>query len=738
MRRRLALLAASMLMPTGAALAAEPPTKPAPSPPASPAAEAGKTVEGVTVNGAQQAVRSSIDRKSYSLTGDLQATTGSIGDALRNVPGLDVDVQGNLSLRGQTVTILVDGKPSGIFRGDNAGQVLQSMGADQYERVEVITNPSAEFRPDGAGGIINLVSKKNRKPGYSSSVKVNVGSEARYNASVTGGYNADKLSVTANAAIRRDPQKFRFTRTRTTIDPDDGATARSRDENLTVGDGHIYTGSVHADYDATKKDRLSAELSYFGMRIRSDVFDHYLAEDLAGAPIGAYDLLGRFDLNVDATTGQATWKHSFADDHDLTVNLSQEHDLQSQHSPDVVSTHLPVAGEVYENNRFRGTTDETDLKVDYVRPMPDQAKLKAGYELDAQTNDYDSFGARGPSLPGEAIDPSRTNVFIYKQAVNAAYGSYERPIGDLTVLAGLRLEQTDIDINQVTSAIKASNDYFRLYPSLHLSYRLGDGQTLTGSYSRRVQRPNPFDLNPYRVYLDPFNYRQGNPYLRPQTTDSLELGYEVRRNGVLYQATVFYRRHHDVFTDVIEDLGDGVLLTTRQNLGSAQNAGVQLVANGKLTKTLSYNISGEGYWNEINAGNLGFEGTRSAWTVGGRANLNWQATKDDFVQVNGSLTGKRLNPQGYREPLGMLNLGYRHKVDERLSAVVTVRDLLGTSKQKVVENAPTFHDKRVIEPNVRAVFVGLTYSFGGAGKKAPRDSGFDFGGGAAGAPGGPS
>jgi outer membrane receptor protein involved in Fe transport len=296
------------------------------------------------------------------------------------------------------------------------------------------------------------------------------------------------------------------------------------------------------------------------------------------------------------------------------------------------------------------------------------------------------------------------------------------------VLAGLRLETVNVDINQVTSAIKASNDYTRAYPSLHLAYKFDDENTLTASYSRRVQRPYQYDLNPYRVYLDPYNYRQGNPYLRPQTTDSYEVAYERRHDGTTYQATLYYRETHDAVTDVVEDLGGGVFLTTRENLGSGRSGGGQLVASGKLTKALSYNVSGDAYWSQIDAGNLGFSGTRSAWALSGRANLDWQVTAKDFLQASGNLYGKRLNAQGYRAGSGMLNLGYRHKFDDRLSGLITVRDVLGTAKYTLVTDTPAFHDRRVIEGNMRAVFVGLSYSFGGAGKK-PKDPAFDFGGG---------
>jgi hypothetical protein len=181
-------------------------------------------------------------------------------------------------------------------------------------------------------------------------------------------------------------------------------------------------------------------------------------------------------------------------------------------------------------------------------------------------------------------------------------------------------------------------------------------------------------------------------------------------------------------TDVVHDLGGGALLTTRENLGESRAGGLELVANGKLNRKLSYNVSGNVFWNEIDASSLGFTDKRSAYAVSGRANLNWTITDKDLAQINAALNGKRLTPQGYSKPSGVVNLGYRHKFDDHLSAVVTVQDALSSLKQTTVIDTPTFRDRVVGEPRIRAVFVGLTYSFGSNGRKA-RDPGFEFGGG---------
>jgi hypothetical protein len=169
------------------------------------------------------------------------------------------------------------------------------------------------------------------------------------------------------------------------------------------------------------------------------------------------------------------------------------------------------------------------------------------------------------------------------------------------------------------------------------------------------------------------------------------------------------------------------LLHSRANLGETRSGGLELVSNGKLTSKLSYNLSSDLYWNQINAANLGFAGARSGYAVSGRANLTWQATDRDLLQANMWLTGRRLTPQGYRQPMGVLNLGYRRKIREDLFATLTVQDALNSYKEVIVIDTPTLHDRLERRANPTVVTLSLTWNFGGAGKK-PRDPAFEFGG----------
>jgi len=716
-------LATAALAITGAPAVAQPP-KPATAPPAKPA---GPAVGEVIIQGAPPPVRTSIDRQSYSVTSDLQATTGSISDALRNVPSVEVDVNDNVSLRGDpNVTIMIDGKPSGMFKGEGKGQALQNLPADRIERVEVITNPTAAFDPEGSAGVINLITKKDRKLGYTASVRANVGSMGRRNAGASGSRTEGKFTFSGDLSYRHDSLKQTGRGERATFDAATGGFRRTEQDTTASGSARIVNGRAGVDYDPDAKTRVSAELRGLDVRFENTAFDVFDEISALGVPSRGYDRISTFDQGRKSLEGTLSYRRKVAEDHELYVSVSREQSEEDRMRPSYFYNRLPTVSESYENILFDSRIRETLAKIEYSRPLPGEVKLKVGYNFDADDNDYDNRGVRGPNSEAATPVASLTNLFRFDQQVHAVFATYERPFGKVTALAGLRLEAVRIDIEQVTQTIRAENDYLRLYPSLHLRHELTETQQLRASYSRRIQRPSPLDYNPFRVYLDPQNFREGNPRLRPAETDSFELGYQYRKAGATYLATLYYRSVQDAVNDVTRDIGGGVFLTRRENIGEGRSAGLELVANGRLTPKLTYNVSGNAFWAELDGRGLGFGSTkRDGVTVTGRANVSWQVTDKDFLQVNGFVNGKRLTPQGYAEPFGMLNLGYRHKFNDQVSGVVTVQDVLGSFRDKRVIDTPTLKDVQRYNPRNRGVFVGLTWAFGGR----QRDPGFDFGGG---------
>jgi outer membrane receptor protein involved in Fe transport len=289
----------------------------------------------------------------------------------------------------------------------------------------------------------------------------------------------------------------------------------------------------------------------------------------------------------------------------------------------------------------------------------------------------------------------------------------------------------------VTSGIVDENVSTGLYPTLHLQYDLTDSQQLTGSYSRRIQRPGAQDLNPYVVYVDPVNLRAGNPDLEAAITDSWEAGWQYRSGPTMYLATLYLHDTTGQVTDVTTDIGGGVFLTTRENLTDARDGGIELTATGKLTPQLSYQLYGDLHYAEIDGSALVAGGDRSDWTWFANGTLNWQVTPKDFVQVSGYVWGDQLTPQGVSDGSGALNLGYRHKLNEDISFVFTAQDVLDTAgRHDQSIDTPILHADIHNRFKAQAFYVGLTWTFG-SGPRRPQPQGFDFGGGdQGGAPGG--
>jgi outer membrane receptor protein involved in Fe transport len=267
------------------------------------------------------------------------------------------------------------------------------------------------------------------------------------------------------------------------------------------------------------------------------------------------------------------------------------------------------------------------------------------------------------------------------------------------------------------------NDYGKVYPSLHLSYHLTDEQELQLNYSHRVRRPESDELNPFVDYSDPSTLRAGNPLLRPEDTHSFEAGYQFRRDKLSFLSTVYHRIRYNSFTSVTQDQGNGVLLTTQQNLGQSDATGLEIATTAELHSKLSVNFSSNVYFNTIDASNLGFRSSKSDVSWSAKASANYHLTKDTLVQFNTNYTSARLTPQGSRRPTYYSNLGLRHEFyQKKLAAILTISDLFNHLKEINRFDTPGLQGESVRRRSPRIVYAGLTYYFGRQTKKTKDDA----------------
>src|SRR5579859_4092977 len=444
---------------------AKPPAKPPAPATAKAAAPAVKTVDTITVTGLVPDEKSTIDTKSYTLSKDLLATTGSVADALRNVPAVEVDPQGTLSLRGDSnVTILVDGKPSPMFEGVGRADALQQLPADQIERVEVITNPSAALNPEGTGGVINLITKKSRGAGVTGSAYVTAASGGLKRSGASFGYNSAKLAVTAALSSNYQRNKVHVDDARAGFDATSGQFIKSDDldtgRNLVRGP----TARLSVTYTPEDKDQFTGGVTYNSLLRQGHPFDRFETDGLDGAPVSIIGRLGERRFLETDNSFSGGWKHTFGDGHELSVNTVYNDSLTRDHVVYATTPILPPTAIPLELQRGDESDHHAELTVSYIRPLAG-GSLNAGYEVRREDNDFNYADSMGPTAASLAPQANLANHYLFEQLVNSIYVTYHRSLGDLDLQAGLRGEDVNFTLAQLTSGERDSQHYERAYPS---------------------------------------------------------------------------------------------------------------------------------------------------------------------------------------------------------------------------------------------------------------------------------
>ena len=691
--------------------------------PVPPPAPPGASTE-IVVSADRKAIDSSIDRKAYAVGRDLQAAAGSVTDVLRNLPQVEVDAAGNVSLRGDpNIQVLIDGKPSAQLSSSSRADALQSLPASGIERVEVITNPSARFKADGSGGIINLITRKNRKPGTSGTATASAGTDARFNVGATAAYHRGKLDLNAALTLRRTVPRYLLSDRRTNVDPVTGLGTGSTIDRSLISHRTARIVTLGAGYDLTPVDRLTGSFTYNDRIGAPQRAERDRLFDAAGGLTGDFDRFGPGTEHEVRSDGTATYKHSFAaKDHALTIDLRHSEEAEKRSSRFTNLYRLPSLPTTGDQRRPHTDERERELTVEYARPMAKGAKLLLGYDFEHDTSGFDTRGETVDPASGNATpDPRQTSRFSYARDVHSFYGTYERVFADkLTALVGVRVEATAATGNQETTAQVDRTRYVTAYPTLHLDYAASDTKTLRLSYSHRIVRPDPGDLDPFPTFADPLDVRAGNPRLKPQETDAVEGAYAYSTRGLTIELTPYYRRTINLFTQVVRFVTPIQLLTTQANLGSSTKAGIDFSANGKIGKRVSYGLSGTLVRDTIDAGNLGVGGTRRLASGTAKANLDCQVTPKDLIQLTVTYRGRRLLPQGYRLPNASANLGFRHQLRPGLSVVATLADIFDSARDTAIYETATLRERVTGRFTRRAGTIALAWTLGGAPKKPAR------------------
>lgn len=673
------------------------------------------------VKGTQREFENTIDRKIYSVGREIQSAAGSASDLLQNIPSIQIDIDGNVSLRGSdNVTILIDGRTSTLM-GKSRAEVLQQLPASLIDKIEVITNPSAKYKPDGTGGIINIALKKKPTGGFSTTVNANVGLNDRYNASVSTTYSGGKYTISGTYSIRQDDRPRRASDVRTVIDPITGVTTTLDKKTVEHSRPFTHIARAGVDYRLNDQNKFGATLSDYHRTLTRTATDHNLITDSAGNLLSAYDRTRHDPEFEDNREFAASYQHTFATDgHELNLEFksSANKEQEDNHYADIFRT--PVQSTTYDHTLILPNDRDNEAILEYVLPLNDNSKLEAGYTRSHESLDTDfEVSALDPTSGVFVNDPTKSNRFAYAQTIHAFYGTYTRTMGRFGFLAGLRPEQASTQSRLVDTGEIIARDYFRVYPSLHLSCKLDERQEVQLNYSHRIHRPESDDLNPFPEYVDPYTLRAGNPRLRPEDIHSIETGYQYRTDHATFVGTVYHRYLYNGFTNVTRDIGNSVLLTTHENLATSRSTGLELSVTTDLGKRVSLNFSSNTFFNTIDASNLGFTGTKSDISWLAKLGASVRLPKATLLQFNTNYVSTRLTPQGTRRPTFIANLGLRKEFKEKkIAVVVTVSDIFNSLKESSLLDTPLLKEEITRRRSSRIVYLGLSYSFGQQSKKS--------------------
>jgi outer membrane receptor protein involved in Fe transport len=696
------------------------PAAPAEPPSPSPAPDPTTTLDAVVVTSNKLDVETLIDRKVYRVQSDVQSTFGSLGDVLGVIPSVDVDADGIVSLRGDTnVLILIDGRTSPQFSGPSAGDNLQSIPARDIERIEVMTNPPPQYKADGVAGVINIIMRKKQPQGAAGTVQASLGSGGRSTVGTNASYSSGPLTASLTATYRQDIRHRLTDSVLVTPDPTSGQLVSNHSSIDEIIRRNVPTLSGSVQYALNDDQTLSLDLTRSGRAgLRT-----YTELDGSSLPSGvvsgsAQRLSAGHDREIDGDERLGVEQKIGLPGELLNVSLHHASSHVHEHYDYTNESIVPPAATFYDNLGFYENNGTTEFNADYTRPLSKMTTLKLGYSFEKDDYAYGAAGNNVDLLTGEQVpDPNLTDDFRVRQQINAAYLSYQTSVGAWNWLGGLRAELASTVSRQLTYGLSTDDRYLRLYPSLHVDRSLSDESTLSFAASRRVTRPDPDNLNPYIDHEYTPNLSSGNPDLKPQFSQSYEIGYGVDRQGLTYSVTGYFRRNTDAVTTITEPLAGGLTLTTKTNLPRSDAAGVEVGANAHIVPKLGYNVSSNLFYSQIDATALGANGLQSTKGINAKVKLDYRPTTVDAIQMTLTRTDKRLTPQGYVGAINVLNLGYRRQLLRDLTGVITVSNVFNGQRFERVAVTPTFTQNysRIVYGPI--LYVGFVFSFGSSHKE---------------------
>lgn len=664
-----------------------------------------QNIDEVLVESSKHQVEYKIDKKVVSVSKELNAASATAVEVLENIPSVRVDIEGNVSLRGSTgFTVLVDGKPTIL----DPNEVLQQTPASTIENIEIITNPSVKYAPDGTGGIINIITKKNRTLGVQGLVNVNAGNFGQYGGDFLLNYRVKRFNFFVGGAYGLNKMPMESYSERRTMLNDTIKKMISKGNAEPTRTRNDWRAGV--SWDITEKDNFTLEGNFgiFSMG-RNSKSDYISSIEKINFEKKEYNK-NEFFRKSNYYSLNANYLHKFE---------KKKHELQlmgsyAQRKANELSTNFLLldSDKIIEGTRIneKGPSRRMEGKLDYSLPIG-EGIFEAGLQYkNRQSSSFVKNYTYNTTKQEFDLNADYDNDITYDDKTASIYSLYQGKYKKIGYQIGVRGEYTFRKIIPLKNDTTYKIDDWDFFPTLHFSYQINEKNQLMASYSRRIDRPRPWYLEPFVSKTDIFNVRSGNPALLPEYIDAMELGYIKQWKKAQFSIESYYRIKHNKIERVQSIYEKDILLTTYKNVGTDYSLGIESMFSIPLFKWWNFSLSGNvfNYLLKSEKNSKPYQVESLTWSS--RLSNIFSVHKNIKLQLDGSYRSPSVSSQGRTEANYMINASTRADFFERkLSATLQIRNIFGTSKYSSITEQEGFYNYRSMEPQSPAIRISLSY-----------------------------
>ena len=686
-----------------------------------------KNLKIVEVKAEKSMMQMDIDKRVFNVEKNTTTSGGSAADVLQNVPSVAVDLDGNVSLRGKgNVTILIDGRPSTML-GSDVASALQSLSANSIESVEVITNPSSKYDAQGMSGVINIITKRDKKFGLNGVGTIGIGTLNKYNGSVNLNLKNNKWNVFVNANGRINNTYNYATINRS--NKNDAIRSNSYEDN----DKYRFGGmaSLGAEYTFSKQNVLMFTQSLNRMKFGSDANTTY--EVFNGS---AQTLLqnrhGNFDGGPISATSALNFKHKFKQPkQELTADLSYSHtwmkreqDYNTTTTNYLLTPPMNIVSQLNQNAPGQGNMNNFTGMIDYTMPMfHGKGKLDAGLKTQRSHFDNSNTPTKNYGDPTyTTTDTSMKSDYNYNMRIDAAYINMANTKGKWGYQAGLRIENaTYRGTTNIYSVLNYENNFLNLFPTTYISYQVSPNQTFYLSYSRRTNRPGFRDMMPFLDLSNPQDSSMGNPNLKPEFIHNAELSFNKQFDkGHQIMFSTYYQYTENLIEKYRVFYSDGTSFTQPQNLNKGETFGAELTGKLQISKpwdaTFNFNLFKTNIINNVISQAVNTNGT--SWFT--KVNTTYKLNQGNSIQLNANYEAPKVTAQGKTQEVYWIDLAYKANFwNSKGSVTLSISDILNTRKYTNIYDYSNNYQVNFRDRETRIANITFTYRIGKSDTKAP-------------------